>query len=111
MLVRPAVIKVLAGNAGVVELVDTQDLKSCELLLVRVQVPPLVLLSKEKIEGRPVWKPMHLKPVFENYPYYGNGWSKKLFEEGLCLPSGSNMTEENYQRIREAVYSFFHNFD
>ena len=41
----PAVIKVLAGNAGVVELVDTQDLKSCELLLVRVQVPPLVLLS------------------------------------------------------------------
>ena len=68
-------------------------------------------LSKEKIEGRPVWKPMHLQPVFENYPYYGNGWSKKLFEEGLCLPSGSNMTEENYQRIREAVYSFFHNFD
>lgn len=68
-------------------------------------------LNKENIEARPVWKPMHLQPVFENYPYYGNRWSEKLFEEGLCLPSGSNMTEENYQRIRQAVYSFFHNFE
>ena len=67
-------------------------------------------LRKENIEARPVWKPMHLQPVFESYPYYGNRWSEKLFEEGLCLPSGSNMTEENYQRIREAVYSFFHSF-
>ena len=67
-------------------------------------------LHKENIEARPVWKPMHLQPVFEKYPYYGNRWSEKLFEEGLCLPSGSNMTEENYQRIRQAVYSFFHNF-
>lgn len=67
-------------------------------------------LRKENIEARPVWKPMHLQPVFENYPYYGNRWSEKLFEEGLCLPSGSNMTEENYQRIREAVYSFFYSF-
>ena len=64
-------------------------------------------LRKENIEARPVWKPMHLQPVFEKYPYYGNRWSEKLFEEGLCLPSGSNMTEENYQRIRQAVYSFF----
>lgn len=68
-------------------------------------------LHKQNIEARPVWKPMHLQPVFEKYPYYGNRWSEKLFEEGLCLPSGSNMTEENYQRIREALYSFFHNFD
>ena len=67
-------------------------------------------LHKENIEARPVWKPMHLQPVFEKYPYYGNRWSEKLFEEGLCLPSSSNMTEENYQRIREAVYSFFHSF-
>ena len=67
-------------------------------------------LHKENIEARPVWKPMHLQPIFEKYPYYGNRWSEKLFEEGLCLPSGSNMTEENYHRIRETIYSFFHSF-
>lgn len=66
-------------------------------------------LLKENIEARPVWKPMHLQPIFEKYPYYGDRWSEKLFETGLCLPSGSNMTEENYHRIENSVKSFFHN--
>ncbi len=66
-------------------------------------------LLEDNIEARPVWKPMHMQPVFEEYPYYGNGWSERLFEVGLCMPSGSNMTEENYDRIQTAITSIFHN--
>jgi len=49
-------------------------------------------LEKENIESRPLWKPMHLQPVFADCPYYGTGVSERLFETGLCLPSGSNLT-------------------
>ena len=56
-------------------------------------------LAAENIEARPLWKPMHLQPVFKDYPFYGNGTSEKLFEKGLCLPSGSNMTDEDRNRI------------
>jgi len=57
-------------------------------------------LEQENIESRPLWKPMHLQPVFDYAPFFGNGTSKKLFDQGLCLPSSSNMTEENMQRIK-----------
>ncbi len=56
-------------------------------------------LEKENIESRPLWKPMHLQPVFEGSPYYGDGTSEQLFANGLCLPSGSNMTDEELQRV------------
>ncbi|WP_413999302.1 DegT/DnrJ/EryC1/StrS family aminotransferase [Flavobacterium sp. W1B] len=59
------------------------------------------------IESRPLWKPMHLQPVFESYPYYGNKVAESLFENGLCLPSGSNLTDEERERIAEVVKSFF----
>lgn len=49
-------------------------------------------LEKLNIESRPLWKPMHLQPVFRDYPSYINGISQKLFENGICLPSGSNLT-------------------
>jgi dTDP-4-amino-4,6-dideoxygalactose transaminase len=55
--------------------------------------------DKENIETRPLWKPMHLQPVFKGFPSYVNGVSERLFNEGLCLPSGSNLTEEQLQRI------------
>ena len=64
-------------------------------------------LEKENIESRPLWKPMHLQPVFEKYPYYGGGVCKGLFENGLCLPSGSNLTAEDKDRLRAAFYHFF----
>jgi dTDP-4-amino-4,6-dideoxygalactose transaminase len=48
-------------------------------------------LEKENIESRPLWKPMHLQPIFQKYPKYVNSTSEKLFERGLCLPSGSNL--------------------
>lgn len=56
-------------------------------------------LDAENIESRPLWKPMHLQPVFSQAPYFGSGLSEKLFNDGLCLPSGSNMTEEDWTRI------------
>lgn len=56
-------------------------------------------LEKDNIEARPVWKPMHLQPVFKGMPFYGNGVSERLFETGLCLPSGSNLTEVDFNRV------------
>ena len=66
-------------------------------------------LEKENIECRPLWKPMHMQPVFANCPYYGNGISEKLFEDGLCLPSGSNMSNEERGRIKKAILAIFKN--
>ena len=59
------------------------------------------------IESRPLWKPMHLQPVFEKYPYYGGKVAETLFENGLCLPSGSNLTDIEREKIKQVVYSFF----
>jgi dTDP-4-amino-4,6-dideoxygalactose transaminase len=64
-------------------------------------------LEAANIESRPLWKPMHLQPIFEKYPYYGNNVAETLFENGLCLPSGSNLTEEDRGRIASAVNKVF----
>ncbi|SFB20909.1 dTDP-4-amino-4,6-dideoxygalactose transaminase [Flavobacterium swingsii] len=66
-----------------------------------------LVLEKANIESRPLWKPMHLQPVFESYPYYGTQVSEQLFENGLCLPSGSNLTEEEKKRIIAEIQLFF----
>ena len=60
-------------------------------------------MLEENIETRPLWKPMHMQPVFEEYPKYVNGTSERLFEIGLCLPSGSNMADEERQRVLEVL--------
>jgi dTDP-4-amino-4,6-dideoxygalactose transaminase len=60
-------------------------------------------LEKEHIESRPLWKPMHKQPVFAGAPYYGKPLSEKLFEQGLCLPSGSNLRDEELERVVEGV--------
>lgn len=62
---------------------------------------------EDNIESRPLWKPMHLQPVFETAPYYGGNISEKLFDNGLCLPSGSNLSDDDRERITKAVYSYF----
>jgi len=64
-------------------------------------------LEQANIESRPLWKPMHLQPVFQNYPYYGKNVSEKLFDDGLCMPSGSNLTEDDKNRIRTVLNQFF----
>jgi len=64
-------------------------------------------LDEENIESRPLWKPMHQQPIFANCKSYINGVSDKLFEEGLCLPSGSNLTDEEFDRIFESLDHIF----
>jgi dTDP-4-amino-4,6-dideoxygalactose transaminase len=66
-----------------------------------------LFLEKENIESRPLWKPMHLQPVFQKYPYYGADVAEILFETGLCLPSGSNLTKIDKKRIKAAIQNFF----
>ena len=61
----------------------------------------------DNIESRPLWKPMHLQPIFEKYPYYGDKVAETLFEKGLCLPSGSNLNDEDRERIRAVIKDLF----
>lgn len=63
-------------------------------------------LEKHAIESRPLWKPMHLQPLFKDAPFYGSGVSETLFDNGLCLPSGSNLSQTEKNRIQEAVSLF-----
>lgn len=65
-----------------------------------------IALEKENIESRPLWKPMHMQPVFSSCPAYLNGTSEKLFHYGLCLPSGSNMSDEDRQRVLNVLIKF-----
>ncbi len=58
-------------------------------------------LESKNIEARPLWKPLHLQPVFKDCPYYGSGVSERSFDEGLCLPSGSNLSKEDLERVVE----------
>lgn len=62
-----------------------------------------VYLWDKKIETRPLWYPMHKQPVFASAPYYGNGVSESLFERGLCLPSGSSLTDEQIARVIDEI--------
>jgi len=66
-------------------------------------------LKDEKIESRPLWKPMHMQPVFKAFPHYLNGVSESLFEHGLCLPSGSNLTEDQRKRIQVSLLNLLEN--
>ena len=59
------------------------------------------------IESRPLWKPMHMQPVFKDFSYYGGTVCEDLFDYGLCFPSGSNLTEEEWQRIENGISDFF----
>ena len=63
---------------------------------------------EDNIESRPLWKPMHLQPVFADAPYYGGKVAEELFENGLCLPSGSNLTDEDRERIANVIHKVFH---
>lgn len=61
-------------------------------------------LLKENIESRHLWKPMHIQPVFIDSDYYGDHYSEELFKKGLCLPSGSNLTQNDRNRIEEVIH-------
>lgn len=65
-----------------------------------------LFLLKEDIESRPLWKPLHLQPIFNKCEYYGGNISEKLFDIGLCLPSGSNLTKKEKERIANVINCF-----
>lgn len=60
-------------------------------------------LEAENIETRPLWKPMHLQPVFVDAPFYGNGTSERLFDIGLCLPSGPMLTPGDIEKVVDVI--------
>ncbi|WP_409151818.1 DegT/DnrJ/EryC1/StrS family aminotransferase [Sphingobacterium sp. BS-2] len=64
-------------------------------------------LLDQNIESRPLWKPMHLQPIFADSPYYGENVSENLFEKGLCLPSGSNLSDLERERIKINILRIF----
>lgn len=81
---------------------------TCILLSPDCKTSPMLLrekLAEADIESRPLWKPMHLQPVYEKNPFYGNGVSEKLFARGLCLPSGSNMSDDDVLRVAKTIKS------
>jgi dTDP-4-amino-4,6-dideoxygalactose transaminase len=66
-------------------------------------------LDAENIESRPLWKPMHMQPVYEGSKFYGTGVCEELFDKGLCLPSGSNLTDAEFDRIFSVLTRIFKN--
>jgi dTDP-4-amino-4,6-dideoxygalactose transaminase len=74
-------------------LIDPEKTGGIDQIYVREQ------LEAENIESRPLWKPMHLQPVYKGTTFFGDGLCNKLFEQGICLPSGSNLSEEDFVRI------------
>jgi dTDP-4-amino-4,6-dideoxygalactose transaminase len=64
-------------------------------------------LESDNIETRLLWRPMHMQPVFANAPYYGGDCARNLFEHGLCLPSGSSLTDDDIHRVADAIKDFF----
>ncbi|MGX6978299.1 DegT/DnrJ/EryC1/StrS family aminotransferase [Vagococcus elongatus] len=60
-------------------------------------------LEKHNIESRPIWKPMHIQPIFKKYEYFGSGVSEELFAKGICLPSDTKMTEEQQDEVIKII--------
>jgi dTDP-4-amino-4,6-dideoxygalactose transaminase len=60
-------------------------------------------LEQENIEARPIWKPLHLQPVYEGFPMYGGEVAEDLFKRGLCLPSGSAMSKDDVERVTDVI--------
>ena len=61
-------------------------------------------LLEHEIESRPLWKPMHLQPLYAGAPYHGAGVDERLFEQGLCLPSGSDMTDDQQDEVIDRIH-------
>ena len=60
-------------------------------------------LAADNVESRPVWKPMHMQPVFADVPFVGSGVTENLFDRGLCLPSGAGLDDSDLSRIATAL--------
>ncbi|WP_120465276.1 aminotransferase class I/II-fold pyridoxal phosphate-dependent enzyme [Paenibacillus aceti] len=98
------------GNLDGVQMMPEQDWNkpnywlSCITLSGYVRPLDVILtLEKENIESRPVWKPMHMQPFFEKYDYIGSDAAEKLFENGICLPSDTKMTDGDLERVCKVI--------
>ena len=94
------------GHLPEIEFLEEQDGYYSNRWLTCVLMPSFAIREKirlalleENVESRPLWKPMHLQPVFAEFPNYSDGTSEDLFNRGLCLPSGSNLLQEDLERI------------
>ena len=90
----------VGGAAGVIHMVDTPttDCQPNE----NVEALRVFMLSK-KIEARPVWKPMHKQPVYQDAPAYVNGVSEAIFKVGVCLPAGPMVSDDDVRYIVESI--------
>jgi dTDP-4-amino-4,6-dideoxygalactose transaminase len=99
----------LGGLEGIVMMpINEWNEPNCWLSCMTVtgKVSPLdimMALEAENIESRPVWKPMHMQPFFEKYDFIGEGMSEKIFENGVCLPSDTKITDENLKRVVDII--------
>jgi dTDP-4-amino-4,6-dideoxygalactose transaminase len=66
-----------------------------------------LVLAESNIESRPIWKPLHMQPIFANAPYFGGNVAKSLFRNGLCLPSGSDLTSESIDRVCQGIVNLY----
>lgn len=83
---------------------------SCITLNGKITPNQLIdILAANNIESRPIWKPMHLQPVFEHYDYVGRNVSQDLFETGVCLPSDTKMTKEDLHRVVSTIKGLWKN--
>lgn len=108
--------KLFANNDAIAFLTEPNDDYFSNYWLTAITIKPSqskdreslrLLFEKENIESRPLWKPMHLQPVFKSCLFFGGSIAENLFKDGLCLPSGSNLTEDCKNRIADAVHRFF----
>ena len=90
----------VGGAAGVIHMVDS-PITDCQPN-ENVEALRVFMLSK-KIEARPVWKPMHKQPVYQNAPAYVNGVSEAIFKVGVCLPAGPMVTDDDVRYIVESI--------
>ena len=103
----------LSGIAGINFQSEPNDDYNSNFWLTAITIDPeqsrvtreelRIKLLAENIESRPLWKPMHMQPVFKDFPYYDNGVSEDLFIKGICLPSGSNLNHKDIDRIKKTV--------
>jgi dTDP-4-amino-4,6-dideoxygalactose transaminase len=84
-------------------LIDPKKTNGINREFVRVQ------LEKNHIDSRPLWKPMHMQPIYKGSLFFGSGLSEELFEHGLCLPSGTNLSNEDFDRIFYQLDKIFKN--
>jgi dTDP-4-amino-4,6-dideoxygalactose transaminase len=84
-------------------LIDPEKANGINRELVRLK------LEENQIDCRPLWKPMHMQPVHNGSLFFGAGHCKKFFEQGLCLPSGSNLSNEDFERIFNQLDKIFKN--